>query len=560
MKSRLARTGWAGALSLLGAVLVAAGTTAVLLPLSSDMPHWDQWYMTPVFEAHDSGRPVAPLLLAHYNGHYNWLPRALFYAMGRLTRWSLKAEVALGFFWAACTLAVLLRMLWDASPRLMVLALPFAAFTFSTLQNANLLNGFGMGQLLGTFAVVLSLFLLTDPRGGRGRFALALAAAVAAFVSHGATLALVPAGLVAVLFTGPRRSRGRVGLWCLVSSVGLALGAIGGRNVQMVVAWRRVPRFAVALLGRPFTIDQSPSVTAAIACGSVALAGLILVVAVRLARGPAARRDVLVRWASLGLAGVVAALLIAISKSRAPTEWALSTHYVSSTYLLAPALLVLVADAIRDALERSARKTLLALGLVLCASAPAVQQAVAASRVVPILRSWKAMDTQVSRRLAAGSATDRDILTVVNSEVEFTRRSVEFLRSRRLAWFAHAREARRPFGALDSVAGRAPASTVVLRAGEPWTFEGWALPPLTAPSTPLDVVLVTDGATVAEARPARPRPDRAAYFGSAAFASCGFLLVAPDGARQPPGRYAVRVALRTPTGSTTLRRLEVVVR
>ena len=151
-----------------------------------------------------------------------------------------------GLAWSLLTLAVLLRMLWDASPRLMVLALPFAAFTFSTLQNANLLNGFGMGQLLGTFAVVLSLFLLTDPRGGRGRFALALAAAVAAFVSHGATLALVPAGLVAVLFTGPRRSRGRVGLWCLVSSVGLALGAIGGRNVQMVVAWRRVPPFAVA--------------------------------------------------------------------------------------------------------------------------------------------------------------------------------------------------------------------------------------------------------------------------------------------------------------------------
>jgi hypothetical protein len=68
-----------------------------------------------------------------------------------------------------------------------------------------------------------------------------------------------------------------------------------------------------------------------------------------------------------------------------------------------------------------------------------------------------------------------------------------------------------------------------------------------------------DGATVASVRPDRPRPDRAAYFGSPSFLTCGFVLVAPDGARRPPGRYAVRIVLRTPRRTTLLGSLELAV-
>ena len=561
MRALVARIGVAGVLSLALAIVVAVAMVLALFPLTSDMPAWDQWAVVPIFEAHYSGQPVLPLLLAPHNGHYNCLPRFLMYGMGVLSRWDTRLEALLGFGWAACTLGLFLRMLWESSPRLLILAAPFAAWVFSALQFPNFLNGFGSGQLLAQLAAILALYLLTDPEAGRWRFGLALLCAAAAFLSHGAGLALAPAGLVGLLLVGRRRSWARVGAWLLMTALGAGLGLLGGRNTHIVVNWRRVPAFALALLGRPFTFELAPSPARTVILGALVIVVLGAVIGWTLWRDGAAKRDLLVRWGCVALMVVGVAGLVATRHSRAPVDLPLDPHYVTSTYPVGLALLVLIVERLRaSALAvTSGRRWPLAVVVFACCVAPLAEQAIAAYRIVPTLRAWKARGDRVSRRMALGTATDQEILGALYNDAADVRSAVPFLRSQRLAWFAHAPEARWPFGDLDSVAGLRPASTVTLRQGTPWVFEGWALPPLLALDTPIEVALVVDGVSVVGTKPSRPRPDQEVYYGRPSFLTSGFALVAPDGALRPPGRYRVDIVVRSPQRTVTVRGLELVV-
>jgi hypothetical protein len=561
MRPLLSRIGVAGVLSLALAIVVAVAMVVHLFPLTSDMPAWDQWTIVPIFEAHYSGRPVLPLLLAPYNGHYNCLPRFLMYRMGVLSRWDTRLEALVGFSWAACTLGVFLRMLWESSPRLLILAAPFAAWVFSVLQFPNLLNGFGFGQVLAGFAAILALYLLTDPEAGRWRFGLALLCAAAAFLSHGAGLALAPAGLVGLLLVRRRRNWVRIGAWSLMTAFGAGLGLLGGRSAHLVVHWRRVPAFALGLVGRPFTFELAPSPARKAILGALVIAVLGAVIGWAFWRDRAAKRALLVRWGCVALMALGVAGLVATRHSRAPLDLSLEPHYVTSTYPFGLALLVLTVDRLQASASAvtGGRRWLLSLAVLACCVAPLAQQAIAAYRIVPTLRSWKAVGDRMSRRVVLGTATDEDIRRAVHTNPDDVRSAVAFLRSQRLAWFAHSPEALQPFGELESVTGLRPAPAVSLRQGTPWVFEGWALPPLTALGTPIEAALLVDGVNVADARPDRPRPDQEAHYASPVALNTGFALVAPDGAFRLPGRYQADVVVRSPEHTVILSSIDLVV-
>src|SRR6185503_13969537 len=104
-------------MSLLVAALMPVVTFTCLRPLVSRMPVWDQWSEVEVWDAHYAGRPVLPLLIKNYNGHWNCLPRIFFFLLGLLTRWDMRAEVFLNYGAALLTQLILLRMLYEARPR-----------------------------------------------------------------------------------------------------------------------------------------------------------------------------------------------------------------------------------------------------------------------------------------------------------------------------------------------------------------------------------------------------------------------------------------------------------
>src|SRR5579862_818832 len=88
---------------------------ALLFPLTSEMPTWDQWNVIPVWRAHFAHQPVLPLLFRPYNGHFNVVPRLFFFGMGLLTHWNLKVEVISSYLALAGVLAILVFLLRETS-------------------------------------------------------------------------------------------------------------------------------------------------------------------------------------------------------------------------------------------------------------------------------------------------------------------------------------------------------------------------------------------------------------------------------------------------------------
>jgi hypothetical protein len=561
MNALLRTVGPAAAGSVVIAVLVAVLTVSTLLPLTVLMPTWDHWSTVALFQAHDAGQPVLPLLLAPYNGHYNVLPRALFYGLGLATGWNLRAEAALGFCWVAAALVVLLTMAWRTEPRLLVLAAPFAAVAFSLLQFANFVGGFGMGQLLGTFASLVALDRLTDPRCSRIGFALALLSAAVAFLSHGAAIGLAPAGMVALAFVRTDVRWLRLAAWGTVASLAVGLGVLGGQKTQLVVLWHKLPALTATLVGRLFTIRNDTAPVLAVAAGTLGLAALVGVLAWRIRRDWPQGREAIVRWGSVAVMPVASAVLISVARSAAPLDVVMRSHYVSSTYPFALALLALVAQPLlRPATGASgARKTWARAALAACVVVPVGQQALLARDVLPNLRSGQSIVERNARRLAIGTATDADIAQAFHPVIDLVRTGTEFLRTSDRAWFAHAPAARAPFGRVERVSGRRARARVRLRQGTPWVLEGWALPPLLSREAAVEVVLYVDRTVVARGAPALARADLAADYNTPGPLVAGFALPVADGAQRPPGRYRVRVTASANGRTVPIGEVDVVV-
>jgi hypothetical protein len=559
---RLYRTAGTWAVVSLALVIpVVAAAVLTLFPLTDLMPTWDHWGTVALFQAHDAGKPVLPLLLAPYNGHYNVLPRVIFYGVGLATCWDLRVEVLIAFGWALAALAVFLCMLWRTEPRLLILALPCSATVFALLQFANFIGGFGLGQLMATFASLLTLHLLTNPRCGRVGFLVAMVSAGVAFLSHGAAIGLAPAGLVALALISPEIRWRRLLAWGLVGGFGLGLGVLGGRNVELVVLWARLPALTATLVGRVFATEWDISTVRTALTGTVALATLLGVLGWRVRREWPVGRETLVRWGCVALMPLASAVLIAVGRSQAPLDVVMRSHYVTSTYPIGLALLVLIAEPLIRAATGPAgmRRAWSGVAVLACVAVPVGVQVSMAWDAIPRLQTSRQIVERNVRRLVIGTATDEDIAQALHPVIRQVRSGTDFLRARRLAWFAHAREARKPFGALETISSRRVRPTVRLRQGSPWVLEGWAHPPLLRHGATTEVAVFIDGKLSVRGVPDRPRPDQEAYYASREFLASGFVLSAPDGPRRAPGRYRIDVVVLSGKSKVRIRTFDLIV-
>jgi len=74
---RISEKSIAGAVSMFIAAVIPFVQFRLLNPLTSEMPTWDQWSEVTVWSAHFEHRPVLPVLLSPYNGHFNLVPRLI---------------------------------------------------------------------------------------------------------------------------------------------------------------------------------------------------------------------------------------------------------------------------------------------------------------------------------------------------------------------------------------------------------------------------------------------------------------------------------------------------
>src|SRR6185295_3298409 len=401
-RGRLGKRAWqAGiALSLALAAAIPALCLAKLWPFLGEMPTWDEWSVVEVWSAHFGGRPVLPLLLAPYNGHYNLLPRFIFYGLGLLTHWNLHAETMLCYLSAAGILLVLLRMLWETRPRLLVLAAPVAAYVFSLAQYNNLLYGYPFGQWLGQLAATVAIYLLTRPAGSRRAFAGAV-----------------------------------------------ALARVGAGTIGVTAVHRRViGPFFLVVLGHPLEIGIVPTIPRSAALGGILLVAFLALVFARWRGNP--EDPLLLRWGGVGLLAICSALLIAAGRSSTGLQQSLVPHYVTAATPLVLAVLVLAFDRLERAASAAAgagtarrlvRPVLAGLAAAALLVAALVQPTLSGVRILPTLRTWMEISLAHDVRIAQGLATDAEIRETHFPVPAYVRSALETLRANRLAWYAPGR-------------------------------------------------------------------------------------------------------------------------
>ncbi len=406
---------------------------ALLFPMTSEMPTWDQWNDVEVFAAHYEHRPVLPLLLKPYNGHYNVVPRMIFYILGLLTHWNVKVEVVASYVMCGGTLAVLLAMLRETDSRLLILAAPVSASIFSIAGFENFLSGYPLCQTISLLASVAALFFLTRRESSRNRYWIALFLALVASFSWGAAVAVWPVGLLLLAGERPVR-RGRLALWVLAGAGCAALARIAVARVpQISVDWPSVGPFFLALLGAPYTSAPRGNVHAAEISGiaAVLLLPLLVALAVREKKvdAPSVRR-----WTAVGLLALGSAALIAIARSSPDLRGAFTSHYTGATSLLGVALLVLL-GVILGGGSRLGRGSPLAV----CAVAALFFLNVVAisARWLPVLRRWSNVGRRNDAALMRGTATDAQIEQSLFPLPQVVRDSLPILREHRLAAYRH---------------------------------------------------------------------------------------------------------------------------
>lgn len=417
------------------AVAIPAAVFALLFPLAADLPTWDQWSMVPVWEAYFTGRRVWPLILAPYNGHFNVIPRALFFLLGRMTSWNLRVEVVGAYLVCAASVFVLVRMLkrWDR--RLVLLAAPFAALSFSLNQYENIATGYGLGQHLSNLAEILTVYWLTAYEASPGAFLAGLGCAAVATFSWGAGVAVWPVGLIAVA-TSPAPRRVRLAVWTACAGAALFAAESATSSGYVHTVWSNVVPAFLVLLGKSWSFAAFPEVRTSILLG-VAVFSSFLALAVVFVRDPD-RRPFLRMWGLVGLLGFANGGLICLARSEGSLENFFQSHYVTAVYLSGLAILAL---AVRWMLDRSdterGGRLAAALAGVAAVCGLALSQAITVSASWhPVLKLWAATVQENGRKLVAATATDAEIRQSHYPEPDEVRRYVEILRRFRLAAFA----------------------------------------------------------------------------------------------------------------------------
>jgi len=149
-------------------------------------PYWDAWAFAPLLEKSAAGTMSFGDFWAQHNEHRVVVPRLVMYALARMSGWNVAWEIAdslvlgVAIFLLCCRLAFRGRP-WRTGPWWLVPL--FSLLVFSWVQMENWVWGWEINTFLNTAGVLASAALLTSPRLSPARFAMALAAALAASFS-----------------------------------------------------------------------------------------------------------------------------------------------------------------------------------------------------------------------------------------------------------------------------------------------------------------------------------------------------------------------------------------
>ena len=255
---------------------------AMYLRYSLDFPYWDQWEFVLFLRKYHAGELGWADFWAQHNEHRLVFPRLLMLGLALATDWNIYAELATNFLLGVCMFISVCACVYrcakdpDARP-IGVVLVSLCLFSLSQWQNWFL--GWQLQEFLNVLAAVLAVHWLSDARGGWGRLAGALVAALVATYSFANGMLLWPVGLGVLWLAGGEQLRARVLVWV---SVGVLVGASYLYGYQTPEAhpapwevWRYPLSFvayAAAWLGQPLVAFHAGGAMLAGALGVAAWA------------------------------------------------------------------------------------------------------------------------------------------------------------------------------------------------------------------------------------------------------------------------------------------------
>jgi hypothetical protein len=344
--------------SLVGLLLTAAPPLLIGLLIfrdGIDVPFWDQWDGTaPLFEKMAAGTLGFADFFAQHNEHRILFPRLIFFGLGRLTHWNVRAELFVIWFLAlAC-----LFNIWQIRRRTarkdssFWLLFPASVLLFSPLGFQNFLWGFQIGFLLPLACVTACIWVATCVRHPFNFvFAIILCTICMFSIASGLMSWVLATPLLMLTQTRSTSSKKWWAIWvgvCLLEVCAYFYGY--EKPVHHPSVWQSLSHpipaavYVLVFLGSPFTFGTNlPPLSLGLGMGGL-LVLLLLICAIYL-WSKRYDRNLLadgLPWLMLAMVAVSAAVLTMIGRLGFGPSQARAPRYVTFTVMLPIALLALV--------------------------------------------------------------------------------------------------------------------------------------------------------------------------------------------------------------------------
>src|SRR3989344_481366 len=210
---------------LLFAILPIIYLIYILVKFSVDLPTWVEWYSVPLFEKMFSGSLTFYDLWSQHNEHRLVFPHLLTLALGQLTGWNLKYEIAfnliLGFGIFLSLVYFLNREVKHFRKYSILFILPTLSFlVFSLSQFENWTWGMQKLVFMNLFSILVGLLILTSPIISWVAVGAAVVFGTFATYSYAGGLSYWPIGFV-IIFLHPKISKIRkvkfLTIWVVIS-------------------------------------------------------------------------------------------------------------------------------------------------------------------------------------------------------------------------------------------------------------------------------------------------------------------------------------------------------
>jgi hypothetical protein len=332
-----------------------------------DTPFWDEWDGTaPLFEKMAAGTLGFTDFFAQHNEHRILFPRLIFFGLGRLTHWNIRAELFVIWFLALICLFNIWQMTrrsgWKHSTRSFWILFSASVLIFSPLNHDNFLWGFQIGFLLPLACVTACIWVATWVRHPLNFVFSVILCTICTFsIASGLTSWLLTTPLLMLAQVQSTSSRKWWTIWLLAFFFEVLVYFWGyEKPANHPSLWSPLSHpmpafeFVLAFLGNPFTFGTNlPPLPLGVGMGGL-LVLILLMCAVYLWRNRHDRTLIgqCLPWLMLAMVAVSSAVLTMIGRLGFGPAQVRASRYITFAVMLPIALLALV-PLVRSHLARS---------------------------------------------------------------------------------------------------------------------------------------------------------------------------------------------------------------